>query len=104
MRTTVAQLTTGIITVFYLSLLSGPSASAPVRPTIEKASDLASLDGAFYAEVFPTFPAGSANLSFIRLGNTNNDPSVFHITVVGAPSGEQYGTGDISVPGHATPQ
>jgi hypothetical protein len=104
MRNRIVKLTTGFVTLFSLSLLSGPSVSAPVRPNIEKASDLASLDGAFYAQVFPTFPITSANVTFIRLGNTNNAASVFHITAVGAPSGELYGTGDITVPAHATPQ
>ncbi|MBX7200289.1 MAG: hypothetical protein K1X51_13045 [Rhodospirillaceae bacterium] len=102
MRTPIAQLTAGFVTVFGLSLLVGPSAMA--RPGIEKPSEVAGLDGAFYAEVFPTFPTTSANLTFIRLGNDNNAASVFHVTAVGAPSGEFYGAGDISVPAHATPQ
>jgi hypothetical protein len=104
MRASLVQVTAGIVTAFSLSLMAGPSASAPVRPNIEKASDVAGLDGAFYAEVFPTFPTTSANVSFLRLGNDNNAASVFHVTAVGAPSGNLYGTGDITVPAHATPQ
>jgi hypothetical protein len=104
MRTTLAQVTTGFLTLLSLGLFSGPAAAAPVRPNIEKASDLASLDGAFYAQVFPTFPNSSANVTFVRLGNTNNTPSVFHVTAVGASTGELYGTGDITVPGHASLQ
>lgn len=104
MRAHIAQLTTGIITVFALSLMAGPSTTALARPGVEKPSEVAGLDGAFYAQVFPTFPTSSANLSFIRLGNDNKDPSVFHVTAVGAPSGEFYGEGDITVPGYATPQ
>ncbi len=104
MRTPISHLTAGFITLFGLALVSGPSASAPVRPNIEKASDLASLDGAFYVQVFPVFPAGSANLSFLRLGNTNNAAAVFHVTAIGAQTGEFYGEGDITVPGHASLQ
>ncbi len=104
MRTTLSHLTVGFIAVFCLSLPAVQALSATARPGIEKPSDVAGLDGAFYAEVFPTFPATSANVSFIRLGNDNNAASVFHVTAVGAPSGELYGTGDITVPAHATPQ
>lgn len=78
--------------------------SAVGASRIEKSSEAAGLDGAFYAQVFPIFPAANANTSFIRLGNENNAASVFHITAVGAPSGELYGAGDITVPSHATPQ
>lgn len=102
MRAPIAQITTGFVTAFALSLLTGPSASA--RPGVEKPAEVAALDGAFYAQVFPAFPTTSSNLTFIRLGNDNNAASVFHATVIGAPSGELYGTGDITVPGHATPQ
>ena len=100
MRPATAHLTAGFATLFSLSLLSGPSASAPV----EKPSDLAVLDGAFYAQVFPTFPNTSTNVTFVRLGNTNNTASVFHVTAVGNSTGELYGEGDISVPGHASLQ
>lgn len=93
MRTPIVQLTTGIVTIFGLSLLAGPSTA-----------EVAALDGAFYAQVFPTFPTTSSNVTFIRLGNDNDTASVFHVTAVGAPSGELYGTGDISVAAHATPQ
>lgn len=104
MRAPFVQLTTGIFTIFGLSLLAGPSTSALAGPGVEKSAEVAALDGAFYAQVFPTFPTTSANTTFIRLGNDNNAASVFHVTAVGAPSGELYGTGDITVPAHATPQ
>jgi hypothetical protein len=71
---------------------------------LERAQDAAVLDGAFYAEIFPLYTGNGGNTSFLRLGNPTNHASVFHITVVGSPSGNLDGQGDITVPAYATPQ
>ncbi len=104
MRISIAQLAAGFVTLFSLSLLSGAAVSATARAGIEKPADVAALDGAFYAQVFPTFPTTSTNVTFVRLGNTNDTPSVFHVTALGSVTGELYGEGDITVPGHASLQ
>src|SRR4051812_12971070 len=51
--------------------------------SIERQKDVASLDGAFYAEIFPLYTGSGGNTSFLRFGNLNNAASVFHISVVG---------------------
>ena len=80
------------------------SASARAASTLERPQDVAGLDGAFYAEIFPLYTGNGGNTSFLRLGNPTNHASVFHFTVVGAPSGNLDGQGDITVSAFATPQ
>ena len=89
----------------------------PLRPAINQAATImekpaakieraagAGIDGAFWAEIFPVFDEGSSgNSSYFRLG-AGPSASTFHIMIVGSPSGDNYGEGDIAVPANATPQ
>lgn len=72
------------------------AASAP-----EKQS---AINGTLYAVVAPTYNNPNATLSYIRLFNGAAGPSNFSITIVGSPTGRNYGTASIQVGRSASPQ
>lgn len=65
----------------------------------------AAVDGKQHAIVAPAFDGSDGNLSFIRFLNTGETAAqTFTVTIVGTPSGREYGTTTYSVPAHASPQ
>lgn len=60
------------------------------------------LNGSLYAIVAPTFSGTTS--SFIRLFNGGSATATFSVSVLGSPSGNTYGTANISVPVRAAPQ
>jgi|GEM_PF-6534715 len=68
---------------------------------IEKAT---ALNGSQYAIIAPTFNGAGGNTSFIRLFNGGTAASNFIVTVLGSPSGNSYGTAQISIPAKASIQ
>ncbi len=80
-----------------------PAAAAPVEKqaaaAIEKPK---ALNGTLYAVVAPTYSGNTT--SYIRLFNGATATSTFSISVVGSPSGINYGTASITVPSNASPQ
>jgi hypothetical protein len=69
--------------------------------TIEKAQ---SVDGTGYTVVSPIYAGTDGNLSYLRFINRGPAPTVTTITIVGTPTGTNYGTANVNVPGHAAPQ
>ena len=64
---------------------------------------------AFYAEVFPVYQDSdpSTNVSYLRLGNANSSATSSTFDVLrslGSPSGNQYGSGNITIPANASQQ
>jgi hypothetical protein len=73
-----------------------PSASGVEKP--------AALNGTLYAVIAPAYHNPSSTESYIRLFNGGSTTSTFSVTVVGSPSGQNYGTANIQVPRSASPQ
>lgn len=65
----------------------------------------AAVDGKQHAIIAPAFNGSDGNLTFIRFLNVSDATTqTFTVTIVGMPSGRQYGTTTYSVPPHASPQ
>jgi hypothetical protein len=62
------------------------------------------INGTLYAVVAPTYNNPNATLSYIRLFNGAAGPSNFSITIIGSPTGRNYGTANIQVGRSASPQ
>jgi hypothetical protein len=81
--------------------VSAAPAQAGQTQSVEKAQ---SVDGTQYTVVAPIFPGNDGNLSYIRFNNRGAANTVTTITIVGYPTGQNYGTVNVNVPGHASPQ
>ncbi len=62
------------------------------------------VNGALYAVIAPTYNGTGGTSSYIRLFNGGAATATFSITMVGSPSGFNYGTANIQVPTRAAPQ
>jgi hypothetical protein len=76
---------------------TAPAASS----SVEKAQ---SVDGTGYTVISPIFTGSDGNLSYLRFINRSSSSTVTTITIVGYPTGNNYGTVSVNVPGHAAPQ
>lgn len=86
---------------------AGSGLNRPARSATETQSSAArerssAINGTLYSVIAPTY--NGATQSFIRLFNGAQQASVFSVTVVGSPSGNTYGTANISVPRSASQQ
>lgn len=114
----------GLFNVAFIQSALAEEGSAPFLPEIykvatqEQNSDSVGLslegqsvfegpqvvDGTGDMVIAPTFDGGDGNTSFIRLVNIASTAQTTTVRVIGSPSGDLYGTADISVPGRASPQ
>ena len=63
-----------------------------------------SVSGENYTVIAPIFTGSDGNLSYLRFINQGPGSTVTTITIVGWPTGTNYGTVSVNVPGHASPQ
>jgi hypothetical protein len=74
----------------------------PAQSAVEHAQ---ALNGTSYTVLSPIFDGHDNNYSFIRFGNIGAAGSAtFYITVVGSPTGRNYGTATVTVAQYASPQ
>lgn len=73
-------------------------ASAPDRESPQV------VQGSGYTVVMPIYAGADGNTSFLRFPNGGLATSVTSITIVGYPSGFNYGTPTVTVPSGASPQ
>ncbi|MDX2223357.1 MAG: hypothetical protein SFV21_11435 [Rhodospirillaceae bacterium] len=65
----------------------------------------AAVDGKTHAVIAPAFTGADGNLSFVRFLNTSaTAASTFTVTIVGTPTGREYGSTTYNVPARASPQ
>jgi hypothetical protein len=81
--------------------LIGAMPKASAAAGLEQAQ---SIDGSTYTVVAPIFTGSDGNLSYLRFSNRSTATVVTPITIVGWPSGNSYGTVNVQVPAHASPQ
>lgn len=62
------------------------------------------VNGTLYTVVAPIFDGSDGNVSYIRFPNGSGATAVTSVTVVGSPSGDIYGTFDLTVQNLASPQ
>jgi hypothetical protein len=77
----------------------------PTAPATNSSVETAqSVDGSSYAVVAPVYAGSDGNLSYFRFNNRGSGSIVTSITIVGWPTGTNYGSVNVNVPGHASPQ
>jgi len=62
------------------------------------------IGGSGYTVLGRTFLGESGNLSYLRFLNLSGDTATVNATLVGSPSGRNYGTAQVSVPNNASRQ
>ena len=77
-----------------VSLTLSVSAAAPPE----------ALNNSFYNVIAPGFDGTNGPQSFVRLANNGGATTTFTVTVVGSPSGQVYGSGQIQVASKASTQ
>lgn len=70
----------------------------------EAAEKPAAFNGSAFTVVAPLFDGTSGNTSYLRLANVSLSPVTFSVSVVGTPTGKDYGTAQYSVPPLSSPQ
>jgi len=89
---------------------SGPSGLTPPTSQPEKMKAAtekekpAVVNGTAHAVIAPVYDGSNGTTSFIRLFNGGSVAATFSVIVIGSPSGNTYGTGNIIVPVRASPQ
>jgi hypothetical protein len=78
---------------------------AGIGAAVAAAPCAAAVDGKTYAVIAPAFTGADGNLSFVRFLNTSaTASSTFTVTIVGTPTGREYGSTSYTVPARASPQ
>ena len=90
------------LTLLALLTFSGARAeNIPATPALERA---AALSGSGYTVLGRTFLGDSGNLSYIRFLNLSGGSATIKATLIGSPSGRNYGTVDVVVANNASRQ
>jgi hypothetical protein len=77
----------------------------PTAPTASSSVETQqSVDGTTSTVIAPIFTGSDGNVSYLRFINRGATSDVTTITIVGYPTGTNYGTVNVSVQGHAAPQ
>ncbi len=84
-------------------LTSVPMAGAP-EPKNSARETVKVVDGSTFDVVAPVFNGSDGNLSYLRLANFSGSTVNFTITIVGTPSGFNYGTATYSIPENGSQQ
>ena len=83
---------------------SAPASGAAAAKTAAAVEKPQAVNGALYAVIAPTYNGTGGTSSYIRLFNGGAATATFSVTMVGSPSGSNYGTANIQVPTRASPQ
>ncbi len=90
-----------IVAALWVSLGLATADGADVPSSVERPTALA---GSGYTVLGRTFLGESGNISYLRLMNLSGADATVNATLVGSPSGRNYGTTQISIPNNASRQ
>jgi hypothetical protein len=80
---------------------AGQQAAAQAAPARESTQG---FSGVAHTVVAPVFDGANGNTSYVRLANLSTAPAIITVTVVGTPSGRDYGSFTYNVPASASQQ
>ena len=85
---------------------AAPSGMETAQSTAQgtETAQSAGIDGSGYTVVAPIFTGSDGNLSYLRFNNRGQSSFLTTATIIGWPSGYNYGTVNVQVPPHASPQ